>query len=128
MQIDGFYTFTIAVVLLLAGKIVILNMPVLRKYSIPEPLMGGLLCTVVVALVYAVLEREISFDLGMRDFLLLLFFAGIGLKADVKTLITGGRPLAILLSLAIVFMLIQNLAGMSMASLFGLEPLSLIHI
>ena len=122
MQIDGFYTFTIAVVLLLAGKIVILNMPVLRKYSIPEPLMGGLLCTVVVALVYAVLEREISFDLGMRDFLLLLFFAGIGLKADVKTLITGGRPLAILLSLAIVFMLIQNLAGMSMASLFGLEP------
>ena len=34
----------------------------------------------------------------------------------------GGRPLAILLSLAIVFMLIQNLAGMSMAALFGLEP------
>ncbi|MFN6985628.1 MAG: sodium/glutamate symporter [Rhizobium oryzihabitans] len=122
MQIDAFYTFTIAVVLLLAGKIVILNTPVLQKYSIPEPVIGGLLCTVVVCLVYAVLERKIVFDLGMRDFLLLLFFAGIGLKADVKTLMAGGRPLAILLSLAIVFMLIQNLAGMSMAALFGLEP------
>jgi len=122
MQIDAFYTFTIAVVLLLAGKIVILNTPVLRKYSIPEPVIGGLLCTIVVALVYAVFERKIIFELGMRDFLLLLFFAGIGLKADVKTLMTGGRPLAILLSLAIVFMLIQNATGMGMASLFGLEP------
>ncbi|GAA5665321.1 MULTISPECIES: sodium/glutamate symporter [Hyphomicrobiales] len=122
MQVDAFYTFTIAVVLLLAGKIVILNTPVLQKYSIPEPVIGGLVCTIVVALVYAAFERKIIFDLGMRDVLLLLFFAGIGLKADIKTLMTGGRPLAILLSLAIVFMLIQNVAGMSMASLFGLEP------
>lgn len=122
MQVDAFYTFTIAVVLLLAGKIVILNTPVLQKYSIPEPVIGGLLCTIVVALAYAAFERKIIFDLGMRDVLLLLFFAGIGLKADIKTLMTGGRPLAVLLSLAIVFMLIQNVAGMSMASLFGLEP------
>nr|WP_313014446.1 sodium/glutamate symporter [Brucella intermedia] len=122
MQVDAFYTFNIAVVLLLAGKIVILNTPVLRKYSIPEPVIGGLLCTIVVALVYAAFDRKIIFDLGMRDVLLLLFFAGTGLKADIKTLMTGGRPLAVLLSLAIVFMLIQNVAGMSMASLFGLEP------
>lgn len=122
MQVDAFYTFTIAVVLLLAGKIVILNTPVLQKYSIPEPVIGGLLCTIVVALAYAAFERKIIFDLGMRDVLLLLFFAGIGLKADIKTLMSGGRPLAVLLSLAIVFMLIQNVAGMSMASLFGLEP------
>jgi len=122
MQIDAFYTFTIAVLLLLAGKIVILNTPILRKYSIPEPVIGGILCTVVAYLIYAFFGRKIVFELGMRDFLLLLFFAGIGLKADIKTLITGGRPLAILLSLAIVFMLVQNFAGMSMASLFGLEP------
>ncbi|KAB2758329.1 MULTISPECIES: sodium/glutamate symporter [Brucella/Ochrobactrum group] len=121
MEIDAFYTFTIAITLLLVGKIVTLKTPLLRKYSIPEPVVGGLLCTVVVALFYATFDRRITFDLQMRDFLLLLFFAGVGLKADVKTLLAGGRPLAILLSLAIAFILIQNLAGIGMATVFGLE-------
>ena len=121
MEIDAFYTFTIAITLLLVGKIVTVKTPLLRKYSIPEPVVGGLLCTVVVALFYAAFDRRITFDLQMRDFLLLLFFAGVGLKADVKTLLAGGRPLAILLSLAIAFILIQNLTGVGMATVFGLE-------
>ncbi len=58
----------------------------------------------------------------MRDFLLLLFFAGIGLKADIRSLLAGGRPLAVLLVLAVVFMLLQNFAGLAMAAVFGLDP------
>lgn len=80
MEIDAFYTFTIAVILLLTGKIATLNAPLLRKYSIPEPVIGGFLCTAVVALSYTLFDRPVTFDLAMRDFLLLLFFAGIGLK------------------------------------------------
>lgn len=72
MEIDAFYTFTIAITLLLVGKIVTVKTPLLRKYSIPEPVVGGLLCTVVVALFYAAFDRRITFDLQMRDFLLLL--------------------------------------------------------
>lgn len=122
MEVDAFFAFTLAVTLLIAGKIVTLNAPLLRKYSIPEPVVGGILCAAIVGMIYFFLEREIVFDLGARDFLLLIFFAGIGLKADIKSLISGGRPLAVLLVLAIVFILIQNVAGVSMASLFGLEP------
>ncbi|MEQ1944973.1 sodium/glutamate symporter [Mesorhizobium sp. VNQ89] len=122
MQVDAFLSFTIAVILLLAGKIVTMNAVVLRRYAIPEPVVGGLLCTAAVALVFAFTGEKIVFELGMRDFLLLLFFAGIGLKADVRSLLAGGKPLAVLLALAIVFMLLQNFAGLSLASLFGLEP------
>ncbi|MFD2252744.1 ESS family glutamate:Na+ symporter [Pseudochelatococcus lubricantis] len=122
MQVDAFFSFTIAVLLLLSGKIVTMNVVLLRKYSIPEPVVGGLLCTLVVTAVYAFSGQKIGFELGMRDFLLLLFFAGIGLKADVRSLLTGGRPLAILLALAIVFMLLQNFTGLAMASMFGLDP------
>ena len=122
MQVDAFLSFTIAVILLLSGKIATMNAGNLRRYSIPEPVVGGLLCAAVVALVFALTGDKIVFELGMRDFLLLLFFAGIGLKADVRSLLAGGRSLAILLALAIVFMLIQNFAGLSLASLFGLEP------
>ncbi|MCX8999875.1 sodium/glutamate symporter [Rhizobiaceae bacterium BDR2-2] len=122
MQVDAFFSFTIAVILLLTGKIVTMNVLLLRKYAIPEPVVGGILCTAVVAAAYAFTGQQIVFELGMRDFLLLLFFAGIGLKADVRSLLAGGRPLAILLTLAIVFMLLQNFAGLGMASMFGLDP------
>lgn len=122
MQIDAFYSFTIAIILLIGGKIITLNAPLLRKYSIPEPVVGGLLCTLLVGLIYGLFGHKITFELEIRDFLLLLFFAGIGLKVDIRTLLTGGRPLVILLILAIVFMLLQNFIGMGMASLFQLEP------
>ena len=90
MQVDAFLSFTIAVILLLSGKIATMNAGILRRYSIPEPVVGGLLCAAVVALVFALTGDKIVFELGMRDFLLLLFFAGIGLKADVLGHFGGG--------------------------------------
>src|SRR5690606_19132439 len=57
-------------------------------------------------------------------FLLLVFFAGIGLKSDIRTLLRGGRPLVVLLVLATIFIVAQNAVGMTVASLFGLPPLA----
>lgn len=122
MQISAFLSFTIAVVLLILGKILAMKFELLRKYSIPEPVVGGLVCAALVAGVYVAFGEKIVFELGIRDFLLLVFFAGIGLKADVGSLLSGGRPLLVLLLLAILFMLFQNATGMAMASLFGLDP------
>lgn len=104
------------------GKLLTHNSKMLRKYSIPEPVIGGLLCSAVVAAIYFISGHQISFDLDVRDFLLLLFFAGIGLKAEVRTLLLGGKPLLVLLGLAAAFIVTQNLAGMGMATLFGLDP------
>ncbi|RWR30867.1 sodium/glutamate symporter [Sinirhodobacter populi] len=122
MIVDGFLSFTIAAVLLICGKILTLRIAALRDYSIPEPVIGGFLCAAFTALVYAFWGREIRFELEVRDFLLLLFFAGIGLKADIGTLRKGGRPFLILLALASGLIVVQNLAAMGMAGLFGLEP------
>ena len=108
MQVDAFLSFTIAVILLIIGKILSMNVAFLRKYSVPEPVVGGLVCAALVAGVYAILGEKITFELGMRDFLLLIFFAGIGLKADVGSLLSGGKPLLVLLLLAVVFMLLSG--------------------
>ena len=59
---------------------------------------------------------------GVRDWLLLYFFSAIGLHADLRTLISGGKPLAILLVLASLFILLQNLVGMGIASAFDMDP------
>ena len=120
--VHPFHSFNLAVVLLIAGKILTLNIDLLRRYSIPEPVAGGFLCIAVTGLLWALFDLKVSFEVGIRDFLLLVFFAGIGLKSDIRTLLAGGRPLVILLILATSFILLQNFAGMGLARLFGMEP------
>ncbi|MFA0153651.1 sodium/glutamate symporter, partial [Vibrio sp. 10N.261.46.C10] len=114
-------SFTIAISLLFIGKGLIERSEVLRKYSLPEPVIGGFVCAATVAALYYIFEIQITFSLDVRDFLLLYFFAGIGLQADIKTLIKGGRPLFILLCLAAIFIVLQNVVGMAVASGFGMD-------
>ena len=119
---EGFASFTLAIILLFLGKLIISRSELLKRYSIPEPVIGGFLCATLVGLSYYFLNFELTFDLRVRDVLLLYFFAAIGLQTDIRTLINGGKPLGILLMLATVFIILQNLVGISVASLFGMDP------
>ena len=120
-EVDSFLSFTLAIVLLFVGKGLISRFAFLQRYSIPEPVIGGFACATVVAIAYFVFDLRITFSLEVRDILLLYFFAAIGLHADLRTLIAGGKPLLILLTLASSFILLQNLTGMSIASAFGMD-------
>ncbi|WP_437194635.1 sodium/glutamate symporter [Planctomicrobium sp. SH527] len=122
MQVDAFLSFNLAIILLICGKILTMNVTVLRKYSIPEPVAGGFLCAVVVGMTYFAFGRKIQFELEVRDFLLLIFFGGIGLSSDVRTLMKGGKALTILIGLAAIFIALQNFVGMGIAFVFGLDP------
>lgn len=121
-SVDALATFTFAILLLFAGKAAIRRHGVLRRYSIPEPVVGGFLCAAASSLLYFGFQIEVDFELGMRDVLLLYFFAGIGLKSDIRNLVRGGRPLFVLLLLASGFIVLQNLLGMGVAGAFGLDP------
>ncbi|MBC1262128.1 sodium/glutamate symporter [Synechococcus sp. BSF8S] len=123
MEIGSFATFNIAIVVLAIGRWLNQRFVVLRQFNIPEPVSSGLLVCVLLALVHAVSGLEINFNLATRDFLLLYFFATIGLNADVKTLLAGGRPLLVLVVLTVAFMILQNLTGVGVASLLGGDPL-----
>ncbi|MEO1002887.1 MAG: sodium/glutamate symporter [Cyanobacteria bacterium J06638_7] len=123
MQIGAFASFNVAIMVLAAGKLLHRRLRPLREFNIPEPVASGLLVSLLIGLVYAVSGLEVAFDLAVRDFLLLYFFAGIGLNADVRTLRSGGRPLLILLAATVVYIVVQNLTGVAMASLLGLDPL-----
>ncbi|GMQ47297.1 sodium/glutamate symporter [Vibrio maritimus] len=122
IEVDSFLAFTLAIVLLFVGKLMTKKYEILRKYSIPEPVIGGFACAIVVAVIYAFFDTTISFDLGIRDALLLYFFAGIGLSANFSTLLKGGKPLLILTALSVVYITIQNGIGVSVATMLGLEP------
>ena len=121
IQVSAFHSFTLAIVLLFLGRKTADRWDILRRYSIPEPVVGGVICAVLVGGLYYAVGMRIEFELGMRDILLLYFFAGIGLKSDIQTVKDGGKPLMVLLAVAAVYIVLQNGVGMGVAWLFGLD-------
>jgi ESS family glutamate:Na+ symporter len=123
VEIGAFASFNTAIMVLAAGKLLHRRIKPLREFNIPEPVASGLLVSVLIGVLHAVTGLELSFNLAVRDFLLLYFFAGIGLNADVRTLRSGGWPLLFLLGATVVYIVVQNLTGVAMARLLGLDPL-----
>jgi glutamate:Na+ symporter, ESS family len=120
IHVPGLLTFTIAILVFFAGAGLNRLIEPLRRWNIPEPVTGGLIAASVTLLVYVVMGVEISFTLDARDMLLLYFFTGIGLNARLGDLISGGRPLLILLALTLVYLVLQNLIAAGSVAALGL--------
>lgn len=120
LQIGPLLAFTIGILVLFIGKRINDAVGFLREFSIPEPVTGGLLVSLLITLVYVVADVAITFELEARDFLLVYFFTTIGINASIRDLVSGGKPLIILLVITILFMVLQDLLGITVASLFDL--------
>lgn len=120
LHVDALLTVTLGIIVLFVGKRLNDAVGFLREFSIPEPVTGGLLFSLLFALVYAVSGVAVEFELEARDILLVYFFTTIGINASLKDLLAGGKPLVLLLAITIGYMFVQNLTGISVAALFGL--------
>ena len=105
IQIGPFLAFTIGIIVLFIGKRINDAVGFLREFSIPEPVTGGLLFSLLTLLIYSTTDVAINFELGARDFLLVYFFTTIGINARFRDLLAGGKPLVILLMITVVTML-----------------------
>jgi ESS family glutamate:Na+ symporter len=121
LELNAFLTFTIGIIVLFVGKRLNDSIGFLREFSIPEPVTGGLLFSVLFWIIYAVFNLEVSFDLLLRDYLLVYFFTTIGINARIKDLLAGGKPLIILLLITVATMFAQNLTGISVAAMFDMD-------
>ncbi len=120
-EIDAFGTATIAMCVFFLGYAIVSRSEILRNYSIPEPVVGGIAFAIVIAIIFYVADVKITFDLFRRDFLLVYFFAALGLRSNLQELIANGRPLAVLVTLAAVFLVIQNVVGITIALAFDYD-------
>jgi len=119
LHIEPFLTVTLGIIVLFVGKRLNNAISFLREFSIPEPVTGGLLFSILFALIYFITDVGVEFELTARDVLLVYFFTTIGINASFKDLLAGGKPLVILLAITIGYMFLQNLTGITVASLFG---------
>lgn len=120
LRIGAGLAVTFGILVLFVGNRVNEKFTFLRELSIPKPVTGGLIFSILFATVYAVTGTAVEFDLMARDILLVYFFTTIGINSSVKELLSGGRPLIILLVITIVYMLVQNLTGLTVAAFLDL--------
>jgi len=120
--LEGNDVILTSIVVWFIGEYLTRSISFLKRYSIPSAVTGGLICSILVALLYSFANIEISFDMRIRDLLLLLFFSTIGLSAKLKLLKEGGKTLAVLLIAATAFLVVQDITGVLLAKVMGHHP------
>ncbi|TAA47122.1 sodium/glutamate symporter [Corallincola spongiicola] len=121
-QIGALHSFILVILVLFIGRALCSSIAALKKFNIPEPIVGGL----VVAVLVTVLKYQgiqVEFSVPMKDILMLFFFSAVGLSASYKMLLKGGRQVFVLLLLAMLFLILQNAVGVGLAATLGLDPL-----
>lgn len=123
INLDMFQAAAVACGVLLLGRVCVAKFEVLRRFCIPEPVVGG----VIFALLHLALRTagilEISFDSTLQTVFMNMFFCSVGFAAAFKMLKKGGKLVFIFLALAIAMVVAQNAMGAGIATLFGLNPL-----
>ncbi|MNZ94807.1 Sodium/glutamate symport carrier protein [compost metagenome] len=122
-HLDTYGTLVAATLVLLLGGKCVTSIPLLRKYTIPAPVAGGLLVALLLLALKKLVNWEISFDMSLKDPLMLAFFATIGLNANLARLRAGGKALMVFLFVVLGLLLVQNAIGIGMAKMLGLDPL-----
>jgi ESS family glutamate:Na+ symporter len=120
IALDAVESATLGFLVYLVGAQLTRAVAPLREFNIPEPVTGGILAALAVLVLQAAGGPAVSFDLELRDYLLLVFFSGIGLNARLSDLAQGGRPLLLLVLLTVVLIVLQNAVGFVTAEAFGL--------
>lgn len=121
--LDIAQTAAVAAVLLALGEWIKNRVPVLSRYFIPSPIIGGLVFSLFALVGHQSGTFSFEFSQNIRDFLLLVFFTTIGFSASFELLKKGGVGVAMFLMCAVVLVLIQNGVGVALAEALGANRL-----
>ncbi len=120
IALDNFMSFTIGIIVFFSGVAINKRIGFLRFYNIPDAVSGGLLAALFALGLYGFLDIELSYQLDVRDTLLVYFFTAIGINARLSDLFQGGKPLLIMLLITLSYIVVQNVVGVSAAYLLDL--------
>jgi len=121
-KLDMVQTLALAAVVLFLGYAIRRRIPVLDRYNIPAPVVGGFIfASVALALrLWGVLAFE--FDTTLQPPLMIAFFTTIGLGASLGLLKIGGPQVLLFWILASILAVIQDVVGVTLAKGLGVHP------
>ncbi len=123
LTLNPLQTLLAAIACLLLGAAVNRKVGFLSKYNIPDPVTGGLLFAAVASLVAALGAGQVSLNAVIKPTLLLMFFSGVGMTADLRLLKQGGKGLALFVVVLFPSVVLQNVTGLATATVLDLHPL-----
>ncbi len=123
IELDAVQTVAFGGLTLFAGFALCRLIPVLGRYNVPPPVVGGLMVALLALWAYQFDTTLFQLDTSLQAPLMVAFFTAVGANASIALLRISGRQVMVFLALASGFAVVQNLVGIGVATAFGLHPL-----
>ncbi len=123
IKFDMIQSIALAVLVLLLGKFLVNRFETLKKYCIPTPVVGGFIFAILALILKQGNILEFEMDTTLQKLAMTVFFTSVGFSASFKLLKKGGVKVAIFLLCAVGLVVLQDVIGIAVASLFSLNPL-----
>jgi ESS family glutamate:Na+ symporter len=112
LELDTVQTLALGGLALFLGYGLCRAVPLLGRYNLPPPVVGGLVFALLATLAHARGTTLYTLDTSLQTPLMVAFFTTLGFNASLRLLRISGRPAVP-----------QNLLGAAVATAFGLPPL-----
>ncbi len=145
-MISPWYLILLAVPVLLLGEALVKCIPLLRRFNIPAPVVGGLFISLLILvaatsgifatsfttktnarfwtwLITTELDWQKAPSLDVNRPFLVAFFTCMGLNASLSLVKRGSVQIPLFLIVSATLAVIQNLVGIGLAKLLGVQPL-----
>lgn len=122
IQLNIYQTLAAAMLVYYAGVFLRMKISALRTYCIPAPVIGGILFAALNCLLYTQGIWTYEQDTVMQNVCMMLFFTSVGYTASLSLIRRGGIMVFKMAVVTTVLIIIQNILGISLSSLFGLSP------
>ena len=123
LQLDAVQSLAFAGLALFLGYALCRAIPVLGRYNVPAPVIGGLVFAIAAWIAHSREAVLFTLDTTLQAPLMIAFFTTIGFNASLRLLRISGMQVLLFLVLATVFAFAQNQLGIAVAMGFGLDPL-----
>jgi ESS family glutamate:Na+ symporter len=122
-SVDIYSTLALAAAALVIGHALVDRIAFLKRYSIPDAVVGGMLFAAAVTALRAG-GVGLEFDPALITPLNIAFFTTVGLSADARSLAKGGKLLLLFFAVVAGGLVLQNVVGVGLARLFDIHPMN----
>lgn len=122
-NLNIYETMALVSIVFYIGKYIRNKFSILSKYCIPPSVVGGFIFAMLILILKITGIATINLDTTLQEIFMTAFFTSIGFTASFKILKQGGMKVILFLGLALLLVVLQNIVGVTLASLFELQSL-----